>query len=83
MIEPLRKLAVIGQGYVGLNLALVGAEAGRGVVGFDLDRSRIERLRRGESYVDDSATPRFARPPATTGSRRQPTVSTRPDSRLP
>ena len=53
MVEPPRKLAVIGQGYVGLNLAMVAVEAGYGVVGVDLDRSRVERLRRGESYVDD------------------------------
>jgi len=53
MLEPLRKLAVIGQGYVGLNLAMAAVEAGYGVVGVDLDRSRVDRLRLGESYVDD------------------------------
>ena len=53
MLESPRKLAVIGQGYVGLNLAMVAVEAGYGVIGVDLDRSRVERLRRGESYVDD------------------------------
>ncbi len=53
MLESAKKLAVIGQGYVGLNLAIVAVEAGYGVVGVDLDRSRVERLRRCESYVDD------------------------------
>jgi nucleotide sugar dehydrogenase len=46
-------LTVIGQGYVGLPLAMLAVEAGHHVVGIDLDASRIELLRRGESYVDD------------------------------
>jgi UDP-N-acetyl-D-glucosamine dehydrogenase len=50
---PSRRLAVIGQGYVGLPLAMLAVEAGYDVVGIDLDRSRVERLRRGESFVDD------------------------------
>lgn len=53
MDEPHRKLAVIGQGYVGLPLAMLAVEAGYEVAGIDLDRSRIDCLRRGESYVDD------------------------------
>jgi UDP-N-acetyl-D-glucosamine dehydrogenase len=47
------KLAVIGQGYVGLPLSMLAVEAGFTVVGIDTDKGRIERLRRGESYVDD------------------------------
>jgi UDP-N-acetyl-D-glucosamine dehydrogenase len=50
---PPRRLAVIGQGYVGLPLAMLAVEAGYQVAGIDLDRSRIDCLRRGESYVDD------------------------------
>ena len=46
-------LTVIGQGYVGLPLAMLAVEAGQHVVGIDLDASRVELLRRGESYVDD------------------------------
>ena len=53
MDEPQQKLAVIGQGYVGLPLAMLAVEAGYEVVGIDLDRLRIDCLRRGESYVDD------------------------------
>jgi UDP-N-acetyl-D-glucosamine dehydrogenase len=52
-VEPPRKLAVIGQGYVGLPLAMAGVEAGYEVVGVDVDESRVEQLRRGQSYVDD------------------------------
>jgi UDP-N-acetyl-D-glucosamine dehydrogenase len=50
---PPQRLAVIGQGYVGLPLAMLAADAGYEVVGIDLDRSRIDSLCRGESYVDD------------------------------
>jgi nucleotide sugar dehydrogenase len=46
-------LTVVGQGYVGLPLAMLAAEAGHHVVGIDVDASRVELLRRGESYVDD------------------------------
>ena len=46
-------VAVIGQGYVGLPLAMLAVEAGHRVVGIDHDVARVEQLRRGESYVDD------------------------------
>jgi UDP-N-acetyl-D-glucosamine dehydrogenase len=44
-------VGVIGQGYVGLPLALVFAEAGFRVVGFDLDPAKVEALNRGNSYI--------------------------------
>ncbi|WP_188192444.1 nucleotide sugar dehydrogenase [Nonomuraea sp. SYSU D8015] len=47
------KLVVIGQGYVGLPLAMRGVEAGFEVVGIDVDEWRIKRLGEGESYVED------------------------------
>jgi nucleotide sugar dehydrogenase len=46
-------LTVIGQGYVGLPLAMLAVEVGHHVVGIDVDQSRVGMLRRGESYVDD------------------------------
>nr|WP_279549731.1 nucleotide sugar dehydrogenase [Leucobacter weissii] len=46
-------MAVIGQGYVGLPLAMRAVDAGYDVVGIDFDRARIEMLAGGESYVDD------------------------------
>ena len=48
-----KRLAVIGQGYVGLPLAMLAVQAGYDVIGVDLDHSRVDRLRRGDSYVDD------------------------------
>jgi UDP-N-acetyl-D-glucosamine dehydrogenase len=47
------RVVVIGQGYVGLPLAVRAVEVGFDVVGFDVDKSRIDRLRRGESFIDD------------------------------
>jgi UDP-N-acetyl-D-glucosamine dehydrogenase len=46
-------LIVIGQGYVGLPLALAAVDAGFSVVGFDTDEGRIKRLMAGVSYVED------------------------------
>ena len=42
-----RKIAVIGLGYVGLPVAVAFARSGAAVVGFDIDRRRIEELRAG------------------------------------
>ena len=52
------RIGVIGQGYVGLPLALVFAEAGFPVVGFDVDPNKVEALRRGESYIKHIGPPR-------------------------
>lgn len=46
-------VVVIGQGYVGLPLALRAVEVGYSVVGIDLDESRTDALARGESFVED------------------------------
>ena len=53
-------VGVIGQGYVGLPLALVFAEAGFQTIGFDVDASKIEALRRGESYIQHLGADRVA-----------------------
>ena len=45
------RVGVIGQGYVGLPLALVFREAGFPVLGLDVDSRKIEALRRCESYI--------------------------------
>jgi UDP-N-acetyl-D-glucosamine dehydrogenase len=44
-------VGVIGQGYVGLPLALVFAEAGFRVEGFDVDPAKVSALSRGDSYI--------------------------------
>ncbi|MGW4462755.1 nucleotide sugar dehydrogenase [Micromonospora sp. NBC_01796] len=53
------KLVVIGQGYVGLPLAIRAVEAGLDVVGLDLDDSRVKRLSAGESFIEDISTNRL------------------------
>jgi UDP-N-acetyl-D-glucosamine dehydrogenase len=54
------RLVVVGQGYVGLPLAVRAAEAGHSVVGYDVDEGRIGRLRSGTSYVEDVSDERLA-----------------------
>ena len=44
-------IGVIGLGYVGLPLAAVAARAGFRVIGFDIDNSKVERLKAGRSYI--------------------------------
>ncbi len=48
-----RRVVVVGQGYVGLPLALRAVEAGYAVIGFDVDVDRTKRLAAGESPVED------------------------------
>ena len=42
-----RTIAIIGLGYVGLPVAVAFGRAGNSVIGFDIDRTRIEELQRG------------------------------------
>jgi UDP-N-acetyl-D-mannosaminuronate dehydrogenase len=44
-------VGVIGLGYVGLPLVRLFALQGFRVLGFDIDPAKIEKLRRGESYI--------------------------------
>jgi UDP-N-acetyl-D-glucosamine dehydrogenase len=54
------RVVVVGQGYVGLPLAMRAAEVGFEVVGFDVDRARVDRLAAGDSYVGDIGAERLA-----------------------
>ena len=47
------KTVIVGQGYVGLPVAMRAVEVGHTVVGIDLDEKRTDLLRQGSSYVDD------------------------------
>ena len=42
---------IVGLGYVGLPLARLFTEQGFKVLGFDIDRLKVEKLARGESYI--------------------------------
>ena len=48
-----KKIVVVGQGYVGLPLAMRAVDVGYSVVGYDVAEDRIKRLAAGESYVED------------------------------
>ena len=45
------RVAIIGLGYVGLPLALLFAEAGFPVTGFDIDQEKVDQLQEGVSYI--------------------------------
>jgi UDP-N-acetyl-D-glucosamine dehydrogenase len=51
-ISP-RRVAVVGQGYVGLPVAMRAVEVGFDVVGFDTDKTRVDCLRKAETFIDD------------------------------
>ncbi len=70
-----RKVVVVGQGYVGLPLAMRAAEVGYDVVGYDTDEARIKRLEVGESYVED-VSPQLLAEVLASG-RYQPTSESR------
>lgn len=45
------KIGIIGLGYVGLPLVRAFVRAGYRTIGFDVDESKVVRLRAGESYI--------------------------------
>ncbi|QOL52253.1 nucleotide sugar dehydrogenase [Massilia litorea] len=46
-------IGIIGLGYVGLPLTLRYSEAGFRVLGIDIDSAKVEKLNRGESYIEN------------------------------
>src|SRR5258708_8986435 len=73
-----RRLVLMGQGYVGLPVAMQAVARGYSVVGFDPDEARGKRLNAGESYVEDvpdealQPAPATGRYPATTPDPNHP-----------
>jgi UDP-N-acetyl-D-glucosamine dehydrogenase len=47
------RVAVVGQGYVGLPLAVRAAQVEHDVVAYDIDETRVKRLLTGQSYIED------------------------------
>jgi UDP-N-acetyl-D-glucosamine dehydrogenase len=45
------KIAIVGQGYVGLPLSLQFARSGVSVIGLDVDPAKVEALAAGRSYI--------------------------------
>ncbi len=53
-------IGVVGLGYVGLPLILEFAEKGFRTIGFDIDRSKIDVIAKGESYIKHIPSSRIA-----------------------
>src|SRR5579871_3775681 len=66
------RVVIVGQGYVGLPVAMRAVEVGHDVVGYDVDDERIKSLTAGESYVDDVSNERVAA--ALASGRYEPTA---------
>lgn len=47
------RVGIIGLGYVGLPLCVTFAKAGFKVSGIDIDKDRVEKVKKGESYILD------------------------------
>ncbi len=50
------KVGVVGLGYVGLPLGMAFAEAGFPVMGLDVDKRKIDKIEKGESYIKHIAS---------------------------
>jgi len=68
------KTVILGQGYVGLPVAMRAVDAGHDVIGFDVDIERSVRLGAGISHVEDVSTATLLAALAT--GRYQPTSDT-------
>ncbi|MBN1321351.1 MAG: nucleotide sugar dehydrogenase [Thermoleophilia bacterium] len=53
-------VGIVGQGYVGLPLALAFVESGFRVAGFDLDPKKVAGLNQGESHINHVGADRVA-----------------------
>lgn len=57
-----RRIAVIGLGYVGLPVAVAFARTGAPVIGFDIDRVRVDELRAGHDRTREADAAGLAQP---------------------
>ncbi|WP_280460747.1 nucleotide sugar dehydrogenase, partial [Nocardia carnea] len=48
-----QRVVVVGQGYVGLPVAMLAVARGFEVTGYDVDADRVARLRAGRSFIGD------------------------------
>jgi UDP-N-acetyl-D-glucosamine dehydrogenase len=46
------RVAIIGQGYVGLTIAIGAASAGHSVIGFDVNQALVDQLNAGKSHIE-------------------------------
>lgn len=71
-MDFMKKAVIVGQGYVGLPVAMRAVEVGFDVVGIDIDKRRIDSLLEGASFVGDISDGQLRRNLAT--GRYLPTV---------
>ena len=50
---------MIGQGYVGLPVAMAAVRAGYDVTGIELNEARAKSLMAGDSYIEDISSERL------------------------
>ncbi|MBR0801180.1 nucleotide sugar dehydrogenase [Bradyrhizobium jicamae] len=50
--QKVARIGIVGLGYVGLPLMLRYCEVGYKVIGFDIDQSKVDALRAGQSYIE-------------------------------
>ncbi len=55
-----KRVLIVGQGYVGLPIAMRAVDVGYTVIGLDKDVRRVNRLREGDSFVEDVPAERLA-----------------------
>ncbi len=60
MTDPNQTVAVIGQGYVGLPVAVRAVLSGYDVVGFEVDERKVDDLNTGRSHVEDISDEQMA-----------------------
>jgi UDP-N-acetyl-D-glucosamine dehydrogenase len=53
------RVVIVGQGYVGLPVAMRASEVGFAVVGYEVDGARVAALRDGRSFVEDVSPERL------------------------
>jgi len=54
------RVIIVGQGYVGLPLAIRATEAGHEVIGFEVDPAKATALNEGRSHVEDISDERLS-----------------------
>jgi len=59
------RVVILGQGYVGLPVAMRAVQVGFDVVGFDVAKDRVDRLRGGKTFIDDISDDEIAEALAT------------------
>jgi UDP-N-acetyl-D-glucosamine dehydrogenase len=70
-------VGIFGLGYVGLPLALTFGESGFPVLGFDIDRRKIDALDKGESYIRHIGAARIQKQLKSKGGRFESTADFR------